>query len=69
MTDVTPIFAKEATAAKLMDMTTAEFRKLVRAGHLPPGREIAPGFIRWSADDLRAIVNGDAGSGMRDVKW
>lgn len=60
MTALAPIFANETTAAKLLDMKPAEFRGLVEAGHLPRGREIVPGMVRWSVDDLRRIATGEA---------
>ena len=60
MTAITPIFVSETTAAKLLDMKPAEFRALVEAGHLPKGREIAPGVLRWVTDDLRRIRSGEA---------
>lgn len=69
MAQLAPIFATEASAARLLDMKPAEFRALVEAGHLPRGREIAPGVVRWSADDLRRIASGDAVDGMGDVQW
>jgi len=69
MTKLTPIWAKESTAAKLMDMTTAQFRELVEKGYLPRGREIAPGVTRWSVDELSKIVSGNVSEGMSDVKW
>lgn len=53
-----PIYASEKTAAELLDMKPAEFLRLVDGGHLPRGREIAPGVIRWEADELRAIGRG-----------
>lgn len=64
-----PIFAGEANAARLLDMKPTEFRSLVQAGHLPRGREIAPGMIRWAVDDLRMIASGQGVDGMGDVKW
>lgn len=66
---VQPILANEKNAARLLDMTVAEFRSLVRAGHLPAGRELVPGFIRWNVDDLRRIASGDAIDSMDGVKW
>lgn len=69
MAAVVPIFACEVSAARLLDMKPAEFRALVAAGHLPPGREIAPGYRRWSVDDLRRIFSGEAAEGMGDVQW
>lgn len=69
MTNLAPIFASEASAARLLDMKPAEFRALVEAGHLPRGREIAPGVVRWSSDDLRRIASGEAIDGMGDVRW
>jgi len=62
-----PILAKESTSAALLDMRQAEFRALVAAGHLPRGREIAPGVIRWDAEQLRAIGRGDAIDGS--ISW
>lgn len=64
-----PILASETSAARLLDMKVAEFRRLVEAGHLPRGREIAPGMVRWSTDDLRRIGSGEAFDGMGDVRW
>lgn len=61
-----PILASETTAARLLDMKPAEFRALVQAGHLPCGREIAPGTIRWPVDDLQNIANGKAVDGGID---
>ncbi len=69
MTKPAPLFASEASAARLLDMKPAEFRSLVEAGHLPRGREIAPGIIRWPVDDLRRIASGEAVEGMEDVQW
>lgn len=63
-----PIFVTEATAAQLMDMKPAEFRKLVEAGHLPRPCEIAPGMVRWQVDDLRKIASGAAILGG-DMQW
>lgn len=61
-----PIWAAEKTAAELLDMKPSQFRELVEADHLPRGREIAPGVIRWDADQLRAIGRGDAIDGGID---
>lgn len=57
---IAPFLASEATAAQLMDMSPKEFRSLVEGGHLPRGREIAPGVVRWDAEALRRIGRGDA---------
>lgn len=69
MTLSAPILASETSAARLLDMKVAEFRSLVEAGHLPRGREIAPGIVRWVTEDLRRIASGDAADGMGDVQW
>lgn len=66
MTAPCPILASETTAAKLLDMKPGEFRALVEAGHLPRGREIAPGVPRWDTDLLRALGRGDAIEGGID---
>lgn len=62
-----PILASETSAARLLDLKPAEFRSLVEAGHLPRGREIAPGIVRWSTDDLRKIASGEAIEG--GIEW
>lgn len=62
-----PILASETSAAQLLDMKLAEFRALVEAGHLPRGREIAPGLVRWPVDDLRRIASGEAVEG--GIEW
>ena len=69
MATMTPILVSEQGAAKLLDMKLAEFRSLVDGGHLPRGREIGPGFIRWDVERLRTIGRGDAVDGMEAVKW
>ena len=69
MAHLFPILVNEKTAARLLDMTVAEFRSLVEAGHLPRGREIFPGVVRWVTEDLRRIASGDAADGMGDVQW
>ena len=43
MSSPAPMMASETTAARLLDLRTPQFLKLVDDGHLPPGREIAPG--------------------------
>ncbi|MEL6596543.1 MAG: hypothetical protein AAFQ47_11440 [Pseudomonadota bacterium] len=64
-----PILAGERLAAELLDLKLSDFSRLVGEGHLPRGREIAPGVVRWSVDDLRGIANGTVAEGMGDVKW
>lgn len=59
MANSPPLFANEITAARLLDMKPGEFRSLVEAGHLPRGREIAPGFRRWDTDELRKLAKGE----------
>lgn len=59
MPRLAPIFAKEKTAAALLDMEPAEFRSLVEIGALP-GPQDFHGFARWRVADLEAIGNGDA---------
>lgn len=56
MTSITPIFASERTAAKLLDMDVREFQRLVAEGALP-----GPGPLnRWDVEELRRIARGDA---------
>lgn len=67
MSRLSPILANEKTAAALLDLSVAEFRSAVAAGHLPRGREIMPGCIRWDTEMLRKIASGDAIDG--DIVW
>ena len=59
MANIVPIYAADATAAKLYDMKTPEFLAHVDAGHFPRGKEIAPNVIRWDVEELRSIAKGD----------
>lgn len=44
-------------AAKLMDMRTEEFLRLVESGVLPRAMKLGS-LERWSVDDLRSIATG-----------
>ena len=68
MIAVTPLFAGERTAAKLLDMKPAEFRELVKEGILPNPANIG-GFERWEVDLLRAIASGTLVDGAEVIKW
>ena len=59
MASLSPLLASDKTAAALLDLKPTEFLRLVEAGVLPPGREIAPGLVRWDTEQLRAIGRGD----------
>jgi hypothetical protein len=63
-----PLLASEATAAKLMDMPVAEFRRLVQGGHLPGPVRIGDAE-RWPTEDLVRIAKGEAAEGLGDVRW
>ncbi|PHQ68570.1 MAG: hypothetical protein COB97_09750 [Paracoccus sp.] len=53
------IAVRERTAAAMLDMTPAEFRRLVDGGHLPPPKSIG-GLPRWETSTLRRIISGEA---------
>jgi hypothetical protein len=56
VTTLTPIFASARTAARLLDMSVAEFQRLVAEGALP-----GPGPLdRWDVEELRRIARGEA---------
>jgi len=55
MTAQLPLFATAQTAARLLDMHTPEFCKLVEAGALPGPCS----FGRWDVAQLQAIMRGD----------
>lgn len=54
-----PLAVREATAAKMLDMPVAEFRRLVAADALPPPCRVG-GHERWRVKDIEAILNGGA---------
>ena len=57
-----PLFASEASTAKLLDMKPAELRAQVAAGHLPPPKKI--GLLeRFDVDELRRVIRGEVAGG------
>ncbi|PRZ45000.1 hypothetical protein [Tritonibacter scottomollicae] len=55
----TPLLAvKEATAARMLDMHTNEFRNLVQIGALPQPIDLAGQVMRLRVSDLEAILSG-----------
>lgn len=62
-----PMFASEATAARLLDMAPGEFRALVKAGALPGPCDIG-GHKRWEVEALRRIGSGDMVDGEA-IQW
>lgn len=69
MSRATPLLASETTAARLLDLGTRQFRALVDEGHLPKGREIAPGIVRWDTDLLKKISNGQLAGDWGQIQW
>ena len=63
---ITPLFARESTAARLLDMDVAEFRRLVSAGALPRPN---PNHQRWSVEELKRAMEGEKIGGLDDVQW
>lgn len=62
-----PLFASEASAARLLDMKPGQFRELVRAGHLPAPKRIGD-VERFDVDELRRVLRGDA-IGGGELTW
>lgn len=54
---VLPLFCRDATAAKMLDMSTKRFRDLVAAGSLPAPVSIG-GEERWDREEITAVVRG-----------
>ncbi len=52
------LLAREATAAKMLDMTVNDFRELVASGCLPKPLRIGGRHDRWSVEHLKAISTG-----------
>lgn len=65
---MTPLFASDTKAARLLDMKRADFLELVENGDLPKPRDIG-GLKRWDMVELRKIVSGEAVEGMGEVAW
>ena len=53
---MTPIFARDVTAARMLDMKPAEFRRLVEQGALPSPVK----HERWDVEELKSIMRGEA---------
>jgi hypothetical protein len=65
MGQIKPIAVQAKTAAKMLDMSQAEFKSLVECGALPgPQVHLIDGqsnrIERWRVADLEAILSGDA---------
>lgn len=61
-----PIFASEASAARLLDMKPTELRAQVAAGNLPPPKQIGP-LERFDVDELRRVIRGEPMGGP--MQW
>ena len=62
-----PLAVGDATAAKMLDMSASEFRRLVASGALPPPISIG-GYCRWRVDQLTAILDGAAAKPEQDFE-
>jgi len=69
MSSPAPMMASETTAARLLDLRTRQFLKLVDDGHLPPGREIAPGVVRWDTETLKRLLKGEGAEMWDRIQW
>jgi hypothetical protein len=63
------MLASEKTAAQLLDMKPADFRRLVERGRLPPPTLVGGEFERWDAQELYRIAKGDAVDGPGGIEW
>lgn len=54
-----PLAVRATTAAAMLDMPPAEFRRLVERGALPPPVRIGE-HERWHVAQIEAIIRGDA---------
>lgn len=69
MAELKPMFAKAATAARMLDLTTEEFERLVSQGSLPKPTLIGGDHTRWDLQEIYRILSGQAVDGMEDVTW
>ena len=63
-----PLFAGEAMAARLLDMSVTEFLNHVEEGHIPAATEILPGAYRWRVDELKKLAKGNMIDGG-EIHW
>jgi predicted DNA-binding transcriptional regulator AlpA len=54
-----PLLVRSSTAAKMLDMQTSDFRRLVESGALPPPIQIG-GHERWRVSQIEAVLRGDS---------
>lgn len=54
------IAVKESSAAKMLDMPTTDFRRLVQRGILPPPVTLGNNLERWRVSDIEAILDGSS---------
>lgn len=64
MSRQSPIFASERTAAKMLEMPCADFKRLVEKGALPKPITIGGEYVRWSVRELEAIKSGEIMDGQ-----
>ena len=62
-----PLAVKATTAAAMLDLPPAEFRRLVERGALPPPVRIGT-HERWRVEQLNAIIRGDAAKPSEDFE-
>jgi predicted DNA-binding transcriptional regulator AlpA len=56
---MTPLYANEKTAAKLLDLKPSEFLTLVDQGALPPPIKVGK-YNRWDVEQIKAVISGKA---------
>lgn len=52
------MFVSEFTAARMLELTTSEFRAMRDAGTLPPPRSLC-GIERYDVDEIRRVIRGE----------
>ncbi|WWT39556.1 hypothetical protein [Microcystis phage Mae-JY02] len=67
MTKHAPLAVKATTAAAMLDMPPAEFKRLVERGALPPPVRIGA-HERWHVAQIEAIIRGDAAKPSEDFE-
>lgn len=55
---MTPPFATDKTAAKLLDMKPKQFRDLVAGHHLPEPRNFGK-YVRWDMEAVYRAIRGE----------
>lgn len=59
---------RDTSAARMLDMSATDFRRLVQRGVFPPPVRLESGLERWRVSDIEAILSGKAAFPDEDIE-